>query len=218
MGSTIDNSYIGEQWKDFDIDTIISEINSTEYGASGFSESLRETLNYIKKDASITDVRWASYLLGTAFAESNYSLQRWEADYVCGLRGKAYSSNGPCSSALSYFRSEKGGKKNYYDLGVAKNGLPYFGRGLIQLTGKDNYKKFGDIIGEDLFNNPDLALDNKVSYKVAVAYMNKRGVFNHVSNGDLRTARKRVNGGAKGLDEVNGAYQKWLDLLNTRNS
>jgi predicted chitinase len=53
---------------------------------------------------------------------------------------------------------------------AAGEGFKYRGRGLIQLTGKDNYKKFGDLIGVDLVSNPDLANDPDIARKLAVAY------------------------------------------------
>ena len=53
---------------------------------------------------------------------------------------------------------------------AAGEGFKFRGRGLIQLTGKDNYKKFGDIIGVDLVQNPDLANDPEIARKLAVAY------------------------------------------------
>jgi putative chitinase len=58
-------------------------------------------------------------------------------------------------------------------------GFKYRGRGLIQLTGKDNYKKFGDLIGVDLVGNPDMANDPTVANKIAAAYFaekQKKGV------------------------------------------
>ena len=36
---------------------------------------------------------------------------------------------------------------------------PYYGRGYVQLTWKDNYRKYGEKLGIDLVGNPDLALD-----------------------------------------------------------
>jgi predicted chitinase len=53
---------------------------------------------------------------------------------------------------------------------VAGEGFKYRGRGLIQITGKDNYKKFGDMIGVDLVQNPDLANEPEIARKLAVAY------------------------------------------------
>jgi predicted chitinase len=163
-------------------------------------------------------------LLATAKAESDYSLERWESDYACGSIGKPYK-NKPCDSALKYYRSTKGGKKNYYNLGVDKNGLPYFGRGLIQLTGKSNYQKYGDIIGVDLVNDGDKALEPKNSYLIASEYLSQkrggiysengkeRSTFDLAKDGDLSLARKSVNGGLKSLDKVNSAYKYWKYLL-----
>ena len=52
----------------------------------------------------------------------------------------------------------------------ANEGYKYRGRGLIQLTGKDNYAQYGKMIGVDLLKNPDLANDPEVASKLAVAY------------------------------------------------
>jgi len=188
-----------------------------------FSGSLFTILTWIQSDNRINDVKEAAYLLGTAAAESNYSLQRWEADYVCGKAGVPYSSKGPCSTALNYYRSTNG-KSNYYTLGTDKKGLPYFGRGLIQLTGKDNYRKYGEILGIDLLGNADLALNQRYSYDIAVEYMTRikkpytLSAFGYVKKGDLGTARKVVNGGSNGLNEVNKNYNLWLSIFKETNS
>ena len=62
---------------------------------------------------------------------------------------------------------------------AADEGFKYRGRGLIQLTGKDNYKKFGELLGIDLVNNPELANDPEIAQRLAVEYFKekqKRGV------------------------------------------
>ena len=46
----------------------------------------------------------------------------------------------------------------------------YYGRGYIQLTFRDNYKKFSKS-GRDLLNSPDLLLDSKVAAEVAVDFV-----------------------------------------------
>lgn len=205
---------VGGDWKKYNIDDILVKINQTKHKPNDkFRDSLKKILLWIKTDTLITDTREAAYLLGTAYAESGYSLQRWEADYICTGIGIPYGSAGPCEKALNYYRSSNR-KKDYYTLGVDSKGLPYFGRGLIQLTGKGNYDKYGKKIGVDLVSNGDLALREENSYKIASIYL-KSLVYKHVIEGDLTTARKRVNGGTKGIDEVNGAYKDWLSILNT---
>lgn len=194
----------------FNIDKSI-DLFKEKGGKTKFPDSLRSVLKYIQNDTSIQNVNEVAYLLATASVESDYSLERWESDYLCGNVGEKYKDK-PCEKALNYFASTQGGKKNYYTLGTDKNGLPYFGRGLIQLTGKANYIKYGDLIGVNLVDNGDRALLPLNSYLIASKYMNER-TFKYVNKGDLTMARKSVAGGTKGLNQVNSAYNLWLSIL-----
>jgi len=178
-------------------------------GRTNFPDSLKSVLKYIQNDENINSVKEAAYLLATAKKESDYSLERYESDFLCGKVGEPYKDQ-PCDSALRYYRSSDG-KKNYYDLGTDKNGLPYFGRGLIQLTGKENYKRYGDLIGVNLVEDADKAMKPKNSYKITSEYLNRR-TFKYVDS-NLTQARKSVNGGTKGLNDVNAEYNLWLKVL-----
>lgn len=193
----------------FNIKDALSEFRSLG-GRTAFSDSLEDVLGMIQNDANINSIEQASYLLATAKAESDYSLQRWEADYVCGKKGVAYKDK-PCQKAIDYYRSSSG-KKNYFDLGVDDKGMAYFGRGLIQLTGKHNYEKYGKLIGVDLAKDGDKALVPKNSYNIASEYL-KLKTWKYVDSGDLTRARKSVNGGTNGLSEVNKEYDLWLKVF-----
>ena len=155
------------------IDDSIEEYKK-EGGKTAFEPSLRQVLAFAKDDLNIKNASDLAYLLATAKVESDYSLQRWESDYQCGNAGVPYK-NAPCQKALDYYRSSDG-KRNYYNMGTDTKGLPYFGRGLIQLTGEGNYDKYGKLIGVDLLNDGDKALIPKNSYKIASIFLsNKRG-------------------------------------------
>lgn len=52
----------------------------------------------------------------------------------------------------------------------------YYGRGFVQLTWKRNYERFGNLLGIDLVNNPDLALQPDVAAKILVIGM-RDGLF-----------------------------------------
>jgi predicted chitinase len=211
-----------------DIEKLYSDYKSQGKNTQ-FPDSLKQVLKYAQTDKNLNNISDLAYLLATAKIESDYSLQRWEADYSCNLKGKPYK-NKPCDSALNYYRSTKDGKKNYYTLGTDKNGLPYFGRGLIQLTGKSNYEKYGSLIGVDLVNDGNKALQPKNSYLIASTFLSqkrggvyakdgvKRNTFDLAKDNELTLARKSVNGGTKGLSEVNDAYVFWKKILKDNNA
>ena len=70
---------------------------------------------------------------------------------------------------------------NRSDLGNDQegDGFKYRGRGPIQLTGKDNYKRVGDAIGVDLVKNPDLVVNDKdIGLRAVKAYFDLKGFSN----------------------------------------
>ena len=96
----------------------------------------------------------------------------------------------------------------------------YYGRGLVQLTWYSNYKRVGDIIGENLVENPDLALDLKISSKIIVIGM-MFGVFTGISLKtyinesfvDFENSRRVVNGQDRAKIIANMAEQYLAGLL-----
>lgn len=47
----------------------------------------------------------------------------------------------------------------------------FFGRGFVQITWEDNYRKMGNLLGVDLVSNPDLALRSDIAAKIIVLGM-----------------------------------------------
>jgi putative chitinase len=82
-----------------------------------------------------------------------------------------------------------------------QDGWKYRGRGIIQLTGKSNYKKYSELIfGDDhLVKNPDLALDLKTACKIACAFWNENNLSDLADKDDLNNITRRINGGLNGL-------------------
>jgi len=74
------------------------------------------------------------------------------------------------------------------------DGYRYRGRGFFQITGKDNYRKFGDMAGVDLLSNPEaLEQDFKLSIRVAAAYFQKAGLAAFADRGDFAAVSRGVN-------------------------
>ena len=89
----------------------------------------------------------------------------------------------------------------------------YLGRGLIQLTGKENYVNCGSGIGVDLLSNPTLLLDVRYATLSAGWFWNKKGLNSLADASDIETMTKRINGGLIGLDDRKAKIAKALSIL-----
>jgi putative chitinase len=93
------------------------------------------------------------------------------------------------------------------------DGAKFIGRGLIQLTGKDNYRAFGEAIGEDLVANPQLVEQPRYAALSAGWFWNKRGLNALADAMDITTLTVRINGGKIGIDDRIAKINKALDVL-----
>lgn len=88
------------------------------------------------------------------------------------------------------------------------DGKRYKGRGLIQLTGRANYKKIGEALGLPLEDDPEAAAKPVTSLKVACEYWKDRKINDVADQDNLIKATKLVNGGLNGLEERRKYLQK----------
>ncbi len=81
------------------------------------------------------------------------------------------------------------------------DGWLYHGRGLIQLTGKDNYMLASDALSMDFIHSPDYVLVPKYAALTAGWYWNKRSLNKEADAKDYTAMTKKINGGVIGLDD-----------------
>jgi putative chitinase len=93
------------------------------------------------------------------------------------------------------------------------DGWKYHGRGLIQLTGKENYANCGSGIGVDLLSNPNLLNTPEYAALSAGWFWGKRGLNLLADSGDIETMTKRINGGLIGLEDRKAKIAKALAVL-----
>ena len=93
------------------------------------------------------------------------------------------------------------------------DGWKYHGRGLIQLTGKDNYTRCGEALGIDLVNNPDLLLEPEFAAASAGWFWRKHGLNQLADLGDWVAITKRINGGIHCIDDRVARTNKALAVL-----
>ena len=87
----------------------------------------------------------------------------------------------------------------------------YIGRGLIQLTGKENYANCGLGLGVDLLGHPDWLGTPKYAALSAGWYWHKKNLNALVD--DIETMTKRINGGTIGLDDRRAKINMCLNAL-----
>lgn len=87
------------------------------------------------------------------------------------------------------------------DLGNTKrgDGRRFKGRGIIQLTGRANYRQAGKDLGLPLETSPHLAANPETSVLIALWYWKTRGLSKYANRDDIRTITKRINGGLNGF-------------------
>jgi len=86
------------------------------------------------------------------------------------------------------------------------DGWRFRGRGPIQITGRENYQKYGSRLNVDLINNSDRAAAPDVGFRVAGLYWKENGL-NELADGEMfETITKRINGGTKGLEDRKQYY------------
>jgi putative chitinase len=90
----------------------------------------------------------------------------------------------------------------------AGDGKSYKGRGLIQLTGRANYRKIGQLLNLPLEDNPKLAGEPATSLIIACEYWKSRNINAAADRDHLIKATRLVNGGLNGLDDRRKYLQK----------
>ena len=91
------------------------------------------------------------------------------------------------------------------------DGRRYKGRGLIQITGRANYRSYGNLLGVDLEGDPDQALDPNIACEIFAVYFTDHRIrwlpapaplmscADLARAGEWRGVRVAVNGGENGL-------------------
>jgi putative chitinase len=78
------------------------------------------------------------------------------------------------------------------------DGKRFKGRGPIQITGRDNYQSYGDAIGVDIINDPELAATPEVGFQLAAEYWTRNDLNRYADRGQFNTVTERINGGQNG--------------------
>ena len=101
------------------------------------------------------------------------------------------------------------------DLGntQAGDGSKYRGRGLIQITGRANYKACSDALDLDLINHPELLEKTQHACMSAAWFWASRGLNTLADAGLFDAITRRINGGHNGAADRHALYARALKVL-----
>ena len=186
----------------------------------GIDEKYLEPLNNALKKYSITDTNEKAMFLAQTTHESN-DYKRLEESFNYSPKrlfevfkkrvGTLENAKKLCSQGAKAIADFVYGER----LGNAKDeGYKYRGRGIIQLTGKNNYKYYGKKLNIDLVNNPDLAKEPDTAIEIALLFWKEKECGLYAKMGDVKTVTKLINGGYNGLDDRQKRFDSILKILN----
>lgn len=86
------------------------------------------------------------------------------------------------------------------DLGNTQpgDGRRFAGRGFLQLTGRANYAKYGQMLGLDLVLRPELAAQPEAAARIAGCYWAWHSCNDKADAGDFEGITRKINGGLNG--------------------
>ena len=93
------------------------------------------------------------------------------------------------------------------------DGFRYCGRGLIQLTGKNNYQNFADSIETPVEDIPEFLATFEGAVQSACWFWEANNLNQWADAGDILTLTKRINGGTIGLEDRKKHYEHALHIL-----
>ena len=178
-------------------------------------EPLEET--FVKYDIS-TPQRQASFIGQCAHESGNFKTLQENLNYSAEGLMKTWPSRFQTKELADQYARQPAkiaGKVYNGRLGNTseEEAAKYLGRGLIQLTGKENYVNCGSGLGVDLVGNPDWLLNPKYATLSAGWFWNKKGLNSLADASDIETMTKRINGGLIGLDDRKAKIAKALSVL-----
>jgi putative chitinase len=167
-----------------------------------------------------TPERQACFLGQCAHESAGFTALKENLNYSAEGLTKVWPKRFPSlDAAQPYHRNpEKIANKVYADrMGngdeASGEGFKYRGRGLIQLTGKDNYEACGEALGADLVGDPDQVSSPKFAALSAGWFWDKNKLNQYADSNDMTTLTKRINGGTHGLDDRIARTQQAIDVL-----
>jgi putative chitinase len=167
-----------------------------------------------------TPARVAAFVAQCAHESGNFRLLKENLNYSAASLMRVWPSRFPNMEIAQQYamKQEKIANRAYCDrMGngseASGDGWKYAGKGLIQLTGKDNYTWFAESIETPLEQIPEYLQTFEGSVQSACWFWETNNLNQWADVGDILTLTKRINGGVIGLEDRKKHYAHALHVL-----
>jgi len=179
-----------------------------------------EALSVLLPDYEInTPNRIAAFIAQCAHESASFTALHENLNYRSETLSKVWPKKFPASIAEQYAHKPEAIANRAYASRMGNgdeasgDGWRYCGRGLIQLTGKDNYTAFADSIGITPEEVSDYVQTFEGAAQSACWFWESNNLNQYADSGDIETMTKRINGGTLGLEDRKKHYEHAKHIL-----
>ena len=179
-----------------------------------------EALSVLLPDYEInTPNRIAAFIAQCAHESASFTALHENLNYRAETLSKVWPKKFPPAVAQQYAHKPEAIANLAYASRMGNgneasgDGWRYCGRGLIQLTGKDNYTAFADSIGITPEEVSDYVQSFEGAAQSACWFWETNNLNQYADSGDIETMTKRINGGTLGLEDRKKHYEHAKHIL-----
>ena len=167
-----------------------------------------------------TPARVAAFMAQCGHESGNFKLLKENLNYRAVTLRKVFPKYFPTDALAEAYAGQPekiankvyGGRMGNGDE-ASGDGFRYCGRGLIQLTGKENYTWFAESIGMEPEEVSEYLQTFEGAVQSACWFWETNNLNQYADNGDILTMTKRINGGTIGLEDRKKHYAHAMHVL-----
>jgi putative chitinase len=188
--------------------------------ADKWADALNETCERFAIDSPF---RIAGFLSQTAHESGGFKFVKENLHYSAASLMRVWASRFPTIEIAQQYamQPEKIANRAYCDrMGngneASGDGARYIGRGLIQLTGKNNYVAYSMACDNEALTKPEIVEQPKYAAESAGWFWSVNKLNTLADSQDVVGMTKRINGGTHGLDDRQMKYSKIMSYFESR--
>jgi putative chitinase len=205
----------------FNFDFTLAKFKECVGGNPPYAEQWYEALCQILPDYEIdTPQRLAAFLAQTAHESGGYRAIKENLNYRAATLRKVFPKYFPTDELAAQYagKPEMIANKVYGSrMGngdeSSGDGYRYCGRGLIQLTGKDNYTRYAQSLEISVEEASEHLTTFEGCVQSAAWFWENNNLNQWADKGDILTLTKRINGGTIGLEDRIKHYNHAVHVL-----